>query len=251
MKTPTRHILALWLMFNMKILKFILIGLILISKSALGQSGQILHEGCICIDSASVNQSLNWYALVKTEKRFYYVLKPVRISLNNKNKCELESWEIKTNINSKSLYLIGTKQKWTEHEIYAPYNWDNWSGVDITKTDMDIYSIDLRDGTKSTNNLLYKFGENGFGGFAIIGQTSTGQKVAQELQKDFDIEILKRNGLFLKWFGDLDGDKKADLILWATTDGERGSFTYLLLSSEASNDEVIRKSAETNIGHCN
>lgn len=234
----------------MKILKIISIGLI-ISRTALGQSGQILHEGCICVDSTSVNQSLNWYALVKTEKRFYYVLTPVRISLNSKNNCELESWEIKTNIGSRSIYLIGTKHKWNGHEIYAPYNWDNWSGVNITKTDMDIYSIDLSDDKKSTNNQLYKFGQNGFSGFAIIGQTSTGQKVAQELQKDFDIEMIKRNGLFLKWFGDLDGDKKADVILWTTTDGEGGSFTYLFLSSEARTNETIRMSAETNIGHCN
>lgn len=235
----------------MKILKYILIGLILISKTVFAQSGQILHEGCICVDSASVNQSLNWYALVKNEKRFHYVLKTVRITLTSKNKCELESWEIKTNINSKSLYLIGTKQKWAEHEIYAPFNWDNWSGVDITKTDMDIYSIDFFNDKKSTNNQLYKFGENGFGGLAIIGETFNGQKIAQELQKDFDIELLKKNGLYLKWFGDLDGDNKADLILKATTDGERGSFTYMLLSSEAGANEVIRKSAETNIGHCN
>ena len=235
----------------MKILQYILIGLIFISTTTFGQRSQILHEGCICVDSSSVDQSLNWYALIKTESRFHYILKPVKIKLSSKNDCELTTWKIDTNIKSKSLYLIGTNHKWSETQIYAPYNWENWSGVDITKTDMDIYSIDLVDEKKSTSNQLYKFGENEFGGFAIIGQTSEGQKVAQELHRDFDIEILKRNGLFLKWFGDIDGDKKTDLILRASTDGERGSFTYLFLSSEAKANEVIRKAAETNIGHCN
>jgi hypothetical protein len=235
----------------MKILKYIIIGLTLVSTTTLGQQGQILHEGCICLDSASVDQSLNWYALIKTERKFYFALKPVKIVLNTKNDCELSPLEIRTNTNSKSHFLIGTNHKWEEREIYAPYNWDNSSGVDITKTDMDIYSINLKDDKKSSSNRLYKFGNNGFGGFAIIGRTRSGKEIAQELHESFDVDMLERNGLFLKWFGDLDGDNKADLILHVMTDWERGSFNYLFLSTEARSDEVIRKVADTNIGHCN
>ena len=238
-------------MCNMKILKYILISLVLISTATFGQRGQLLHEGCVCFDSAFVDQSLNWYALIRTERKFYFVLRPVKITLNTKNDCELSPLEIKTNISSRSQFLIGINSKWEEREIYAPYNWDNSSGVDITKTDVDIYSINLRDDKKSTSNRLYRFGNNEFGGFAIVGINSSGQEIEHELQKSFDLAMIKRNGLFLKWFGDLDGDNRADLILHVMTDGERGSFNYLFLSTGAGANEVIRKTAETNIEHCN
>jgi hypothetical protein len=241
----------LWLMFNMKIFKFILLGLVLIPTATFGQRGQLLYEGCICFDSSSVDQSLNWYALIKTERKFYYVLQPVKIAMNTNNDCELSPLEIKTNATSKSLFLIGTDLKWEKKEIFAPYNWDQSGGIDITKSAMNIYSIDLQDDKKSTSYTIYRFGSSESGGFGIIAKTSSGQEKAYEFQKSFDSEMLKRNRLIVSWFGDLDGDSTADLILGVMTDGEGGIFNFLFLSTQAGTNEIIGKTAETNIGYCN
>ena len=37
--------------------------MLLLAFKTFAQSAQVLQEGCICVDSASVDQSLNWYAL--------------------------------------------------------------------------------------------------------------------------------------------------------------------------------------------
>lgn len=223
----------------------------LISFTIVAQPAQILHEGCICFDSAAVDQSLNWYALTKSDKPFYYTLKAVKLELQTRHDCELQSLKIKTNHPVPSQYLIGTKGKLKERTIYAPHGWNGRGAVDVTKTAMSVYSIDLEHNERSTTNNLYLFGDNVSGGFGIIGINNKGEEVAQELVGYFNSDIIKRNGLYLTWFGDLDGDNKADLILFTQTNGEGGSFYFLLLTSLAKDRNLIEKAGETNIGYCN
>lgn len=221
------------------------------SFTTFAQSAQILYEGCICVDSATVDQSLNWYALTKTDKAFYYTLKAVKLELQTHHDCELALLKIKTDRPGGSRYLIGTKNKLKERTIYAPYNWNNRGGVDVTKTGVNVYSIDLEHSERCTSNELYLFGGNQSGGFGMMGVNRNGEEVAQELQGNFNPEIIKRNGLNLNWFGDLDGDNKADLILVTHTEGEGGNYYFLFLTSLAKDRNIIEKAGETNIGYCN
>jgi len=170
-----------------------------------------------CFSNFWYPEGMHWYGMYKDEQSF--IMEEVTVSFTQNSMYEIPYTHIGTNKDEGLLFIIGSKKPITEQRKHGLYQPDFWSR---NYKDLPEFSL---------------IGDEYTGDFSI----SNG-KITQSLNKenrDIPASVL--------WRGDIDDDGKPDYIIHY---GEDAGETYLYMSSEASEEEVVKPVAVYFSGYC-
>jgi hypothetical protein len=242
----------------------------------------ILNYGLLLLgqDGSNYNPSLNWYGLYKSKDGFSR-LEKVKIDLKEQYNDMYGNRPNRVMIDSEDnpLFLYGTKENLVDGEISGislkPKFNENWDRADYDRQldESFLYPEEIKSLSLAgvANNLWIKAKDRPY--FDSVNNrintqyelevTDTPSKIynsyfnssknnIQTITTDFPINapaskcVTYKNPI-IYWYGDLDMDKKTDLILSFTTMAETEGETTLVLflSSEAENGNHLKMVAET------
>lgn len=219
----------------------------------------LIESGENCADfNIDITKKINWYGIYQTDsgdfiRQVNLNFAPLKEMVNLENKSVVGNYVFWTDQGNDSRFIVGTNTNIPEHKVsHFSYSYLNYSQFLFPGQRKTVYTINNMPGRKTLElnavGCVEDFGYcPNFQNYELRLSDQLDNWKTQNLPKD--IPFKGECGMInLKWFGDIDFDGVPDLLFSSSSNSQNQM--NLFLSSEAINDDFVKRVASFEIGNC-